>query len=105
MSTFLSSLAVDPLLTSGADLTATLGWRPFLDPLPIHDTWYWFLIPMAFLISVVYRAARVRSMDDYWKGVAIMTVQIVLGMFALAIATYLFVMVYVRFIAERLAGG
>lgn len=83
----------------------TLAWRPFLDPLPIHTTWYLFLIPLAFLISVVYRAARVRSMDHYWKGVGIMTTQIVLGMVALALGTYLFVMVYVRFIAERLAGG
>lgn len=82
-----------------------LGWRPFLDPLDVHETWYWFLIPLSFFIAVVYKAARVRSLEKYWPGVMVMTVQIVLGMVALALATYLFVMVYVRFIAERLAGG
>lgn len=82
-----------------------LAWRPFLDPLPVHSTWYWFIIPMAFLISMTYKAARMREMTRYWQNVVVMTIQIVLGMLALAIGSYLFVMVYVRFIAEKAAGG
>jgi len=84
---------------------ATLGWRPFLDPLNVHDTWWLFLIPLSLGISVVYRAARMRTLDGYWRAVVMMTLQIVLGMVLLSAASYLFVMVYVRFIAERAAGG
>jgi hypothetical protein len=82
-----------------------LAWRPFLDPIPIHDIWYLFLIPLSFLISVAYKAVRMRKLERYWASVGIMTAQIVIGMVALALATYLFVMVYVRFIAEWMAGG
>src|SRR5262249_10147421 len=82
-----------------------LAWRPFRDPLNVHTTWYLFLIPMAFLISVVYRAVRMKTLDQYWQQVVVMTVQIVLGMIALAVASYLFVVVYVRFIAQWIAGG
>ncbi len=82
-----------------------LSWRPFLDPLPVHSMWFWFLIPLSFGIAVSYKAARMRKLDRYWNQVAMMTVQIVLGMVALAAASFLFVMVYVRFIAEKIAGG
>ncbi|MGE3109138.1 MAG: hypothetical protein AB7G11_17325 [Phycisphaerales bacterium] len=77
-----------------------LAWRPFLDPLNVHDSWWWFLIPMAFGISVVYKAARMPSLDRYWRAVLAMTVQIIVGMILLALASYLFVMLYVRFIAS-----
>lgn len=86
-------------------MTHLLAWRPFLDPIQAHDIWYLFLIPLSFLISVAYKAVRMRTLDRYWANVWIMTAQIVIGMAALAVATYLFVMVYVRFIAERMAGG
>lgn len=82
-----------------------LAWRPFLDPLPIHSVWFLFLIPLSFGIAVVYKAARMRTLERYWPSVIIMTIQIVVGMIALAAASYLFVMVYVRYIAERIAGG
>ncbi len=77
-----------------------LAWRPFLDPLDVHNTWWIFLIPMAFGISVVYRAARLRSLDRYWRSVLAMTFQIVMGMVLLGVASYLFVMVYVRIAAN-----
>lgn len=83
----------------------SLAWRPFLDPLPIHSIWFLFLIPLSFGIAVVYKAARMRTLERYWPSVIIMTVQIVMGMIALAAASYLFIMVYVRYIAERIAGG
>lgn len=83
----------------------TLAWRPFLDPLPLHSTWFLLLIPLSFFVAVIYKAARLRRLDGYWTSVFVMTAQIVLGMIALALATYLFIMVYVRFIAERMAGG
>lgn len=79
----------------------TLGWRPFLDPLDVHNSWWYFLAPMAFLISVTYRAARLPTLAKYWQAVFIMTLQIILAMIGLVIASYLLVGVYVRFIAER----
>lgn len=77
-----------------------LAWRPFLDPLDVHDLWWIFLLPMAFGISVVYRAARLRSMDRYWRAVFGMTFQIVMGMILLGVASYAFVMIYVRVVAN-----
>lgn len=82
-------------------MSGVLAWRPFLDPLDVHNSWWYFLIPMALLISVTYRAARMRSLEKYWPAVFSMTIQIVLAMIGLVILSYLFVAVYVRFIAER----
>jgi hypothetical protein len=79
-----------------------LAYRPLLDPLNVHDIWWMFLVPMALGISIVYKAVRVQTMDRYRQQVAIMTVQIILGMIALAVVSYLFVAVYVRFVADRI---
>jgi len=84
------------------DSTLSLAIRPFLDPLNVHDVWWLFLLPMALGISVVYKAVRLTTLERYWLQVFIMTAQIILGMLALAIASYLFVEVYVRFIADRI---
>lgn len=68
-----------------------LGWRPFLDPLDLHSQWWAFLVPLSFLISVTYRAVRMRDLTGYWRAVAIMTVQIILAMIALGAAAFCFV--------------
>ncbi|MFM9995952.1 MAG: hypothetical protein ACKVU4_09135 [Phycisphaerales bacterium] len=67
------------------------SWRPFLDPLDLHAAWWLFLIPLAFGISVTYKAVRLPTLDRYWRGVAAMTAQIVGAMILLGIASYLFV--------------
>jgi hypothetical protein len=79
-----------------------LGYRPFLDPLNLHDVWWLLLVPLSLGIAVVYKAVRMRTIEwrAYWGQVALMTGQIVVGMLALAAFAYLLVMVYVRFIAE-----
>ncbi len=82
-----------------------MGYRPFIDPISIHEHWFWLLIPMAVGIAIVYKAVRLKDMDRYWRAVAVMTAQIVLGMIVLGFASYLFVMVYVRFLAEQAAGA
>ncbi|HPO92019.1 MAG TPA: hypothetical protein PL072_00985 [Phycisphaerales bacterium] len=82
-----------------------MPYRPFIDPLTIHDSWYWLLIPMALGIALVYKAVRLQTLEKYWRQVAIMTTQIVIGMILLGAASYLIVVAYVRFIAERIAGG
>ena len=63
------------------------GYIPFVDPInTFHDWWYFLLIPLAFGISVIYRALRLRDLSRFRRAVTTMTVQIVLAMVALAIA-------------------
>jgi hypothetical protein len=74
---------------------ATAGpWRPFVDPINAHSFWYLLLIPISFFIAVAYKAVRVKTLVGYWPAVVVMTVQIILGMIALAVAFYLLVQVY-----------
>ena len=62
------------------------GYIPFLDPISaVHVWWYLLVIPLSFGVSVIYRALRVPSLDHFWRGVGVMTVQIVVAMVALAI--------------------
>jgi hypothetical protein len=67
----------------------TLGYTPFLDPLDLHDSWQWFLIPLALGISIAYKAVRAPRLDRYWRLVGVMTFQIVLAMVVLWIAAFL----------------
>lgn len=69
-----------------------LAWIPFLGPMnAMQGVWYVFLIPMAFGISVIYRALREQSYTTYWRSVCVMTTQIVCGIAAIAIALGVFV--------------
>jgi hypothetical protein len=69
---------------------ALLAWRPFLDPLSLHEYWWAFLLPLSLLISISYKAVRVRDLGfPYWRAVIIMTVQIILAMILLGAATFL----------------
>ena len=70
-------------------MTLTLAWRPLLDPLPLDDSWFLLLLPLALLISIGYKAVRVGDMRRYWREVAIMTVQVILAMILLWIAAWL----------------
>lgn len=72
------------------------GYIPFLDPInAVHVWWYVLVIPLSFGVSVIYRALRVPSLDHFWRGVGIMTVQIVVAMVALAILLIILVEVVV----------
>ena len=68
-----------------------IAYTPFIDPINAHNWWYLLLIPVALLISIAYKAVRVESMKDYPKEVAVMTVQIVVVMMLLGVASFLFV--------------
>ena len=60
---------------------------PFVYPIQFfQDWWYLLLIPMALGISVIYKALRMPTLDHYWRGVLVMTAQIVLAMIGLAVA-------------------
>ena len=75
----------------------TVAWRPFLDPLHLHQHW-WALLPLLALgIAIIYKAIRLPETnlrERYWREVIIMTLQIVIAMIALGFATYLLVEVY-----------
>lgn len=70
-----------------------LAWRPFLDPLDLHEQWYLLLLPLALGISVAYKAVRLQTMEAYWRQVTMMTIQIVGGIVLLAIAAYVVIVV------------
>lgn len=62
----------------------TLAWRPFLEPLDLHDHWWLTLLPLALGVSIAYRAVRVTSFNHYWRQTLVMCVQVVGGMILLA---------------------
>ncbi len=74
---------------------ASTGWRPFLDPIDLHRQWFLLLIPLAFGISLTYRAVRVATFEKYWLKVLILTFQVVLAMILLGVGSYLFIQVAV----------
>lgn len=74
-----------------ATFDATLAYRPFIDPISIHRLWYLLLIPLAVLVALSYKAVRIPDLRDLPRQVAVMTVQIVLGIAALGVAGYLVV--------------
>lgn len=99
------------LLPSLAQSALTLGqttaaiprppYRPFIDPLELHQWWFLMLIPMSLGVAMVYRAVRLPTLEKYWTSVMVMTLQIIGGMLLLAAASYWLVMIFARFIAER----
>jgi len=75
-------------------MNALLAYIPFVYPLQfVHDWWYLLLIPMAFGISVIYKALRDPTLEHYWRQVLVMTVQIVAGMIALSIVLVILVQI------------
>lgn len=76
-------------------------WRPFIDPLGgwVHNRWYLLLILMALLISIAYKAIRMKEMHHYWREVGKMTLQIVAAMALLGLASYLIVLKFAPMVA------
>lgn len=73
-------------------------YRPFLDPLDLHDAWWLTLIPLALGISMAYKAIRLEDLRRFWTQSALMAFQIVAGMVGLAAAAY----IIIELIAARL---
>jgi hypothetical protein len=120
----ISAPAMITMLADALPQTRESGfsWRPLIDPVDLHSpVWlggWTLLIPLALGIAVIYKAVRVpdppvpsgqggaaagRSSPSwwsvYWRQVLVLTVQIVVAMLGLAAAVYLFVEVYVKWIA------
>jgi hypothetical protein len=80
---------------------AMLAYTPFLDPLNIESWWYFTLIPLAFFVSVAYKAIRVHTFEHYWRNVLIMTAQIVLSIAGLAVLMFVLITQLMPRIAAR----
>jgi hypothetical protein len=78
-------------IAASVSAPASLAWRPFIDPLDAHRAWFLLLIPMALFISMVYKGVRLPELDRYWRQVAVMTFQIVVGIIALGAGVFLFI--------------
>ena len=73
-----------------------LAYVPFLEPISaLQRWWYVLLVPLAFGISVIYRALKLPTLDGYWQAVALMTLQILLWMAALAVGLVVIVQVFI----------
>lgn len=83
-------------------IAGLLAYVPFVQPLNIFHAWsYVLLVPLAFGISVIYKALRMRRLDGFWRHVLIMTTQIVLAMIALAVGLTIVVEVVVPLLPMR----
>lgn len=72
-----------------------LAYIPFVHPINFfHEWWYLLLAPLSLGISIIYKAVRLETLENFWPQVFVMTLQIVLAMIGLAIALMVFV-VYV----------
>ncbi|MBL0871528.1 MAG: hypothetical protein IBJ18_13225 [Phycisphaerales bacterium] len=76
------------------------AYRPFIDAVDVHHWWFLLLIPIAFLVSIGYKAVRMHELTGYVRQVLMMTVQIVVGMVLLAVAFYALV-AYAQWWASR----
>jgi len=91
---------VAPTQTTPVPISATAAsWRPFLDPITIHDSWYFMIVPMAFLMSMAYKAVRCHDMKRYWRAVIAMTIQVVLGMISLGAGFW----ILIEYVLPRIA--
>jgi hypothetical protein len=74
----------------------TLAWTPFIHPMNVFHEWWWLLLaPLAFGISVIYKAVRMGDLRRFWRETAALTAQIVLAMIALAIGVIVLVQVVI----------
>lgn len=83
-----------PLTVATAVLEFPHRW--FIDPLDLHTAWWVLIVPMAFFISMAYKAVRLATLEKYWSQVAMMTVQIILGLGALAVGFFVVFHVFAR---------
>jgi len=68
---------------------ALLAWVPFIHPLVLPSSArLWMFPPLALCIALVYRAARARTDDALLRRALITFVNIVVGMWLIALAVY-----------------
>ena len=66
-----------------------LAWLPLLHPIELPTSArLWMFPPLALCIALVYRATRARSEDQLLRGSFVTFVNIVVGMWLIAIGAY-----------------
>ena len=78
-----------------------LAYRPFFDPLQLHEYWWAFLLPLALGVSFTYKAVRVNSLAELPRQTIVMTAQVILGMVLLGAASFCFLEFVLPIIAPR----
>lgn len=78
-----------------------LAYRPFLDPIDLHQHWYVLLLPLALFMSIAYKSVRVSEMRHLPRAAAVMTIQVCFWMAVLGLAGYLFVQHLAPLIAPK----
>jgi CHASE2 domain-containing sensor protein len=76
-----------------------LAYRPFLDPIDAHAWWFLLLPLFALGVALAFKSVRCGDLRHYPKQVALMTLQIIVGILALGIGLLLFV----RFVLPLIA--
>lgn len=72
---------------------------PFITPMHfLQPWWYLLLLPLAFGISLVYKAMHLSNLDRLLQSTLVMTLQIVLAVIALGIALIVVVQVLIPLI-------
>lgn len=83
-------------------MTGMLAYIPFVEPIVgLVEFWYLLIIPLALGISIIYKALRVTDFAEYWRGVVVMTIQILAGMVGFALALLLLVQVVIPWLPAR----
>jgi hypothetical protein len=73
-------------------MTLLMAEMPFLTPMQaVQPVWYLLAIPFAILISMIWKAIRVRDLADDWRHVAVMATLVVVGLFLMAVMLMLLV--------------
>ena len=72
----------------------TLGYVPFMQPLPAWDYWYLLALPLCAAVSIVYKSIRCRSMRTVPREAAKAAGWILVGLVAAAVVLSLIVEVF-----------
>ncbi|MFI4881109.1 MAG: hypothetical protein ACIAQU_00835 [Phycisphaerales bacterium JB064] len=77
-----------------------LAWRPLLDPIDAHTWWFLLIFPVAFLVSLSWKAIRIDDIRRLPRAVVVMTVQVVLAMLGLGFAAFIGLVFVLPFLTE-----
>jgi hypothetical protein len=79
-------------MTTATALSTVLAHTPFIEPLPLaHRYWWLLIVPVAIGVSMAWKAVRLKSLDDYWRHVVSMAVQVILGVAGIAVGLYVLI--------------
>lgn len=76
--------------------TSLAAWTPILEPMPIAGGQWWItILPLALGIALAYKAVRSPSLPTSWwgyfRGVGILTAQILILILSLAVGLHIVV--------------